>query len=293
MKRNRLFKHAWWLVLVVLFGFVNRSFAGGWVVATVTELPEYVVVDEPLTIEFAVRGHGQHLFGGVPAKVTAVHVSTDDTFTVNAVDTKVEGYYTATLDFPSGGVWQWTIFLWDFEFLMPPLMVQAGGETAVSSTTSPQLDLIHQSAPFLLLVGIAGSVIAFAAWWRKRTPLRMGFVLIGLALAIAGGVLGGRGAETAVAQDGGETAVSAIAPEDMGEALFVAKGCISCHRNDNVIMAKQSCMKLVPNLTNYKGHSDFLTLWIKNPAEIKPETLMPRLFLSEAEINELVAFLSQ
>ena len=291
MKRGRLFKHAWWLALVVLFGLVSRSFAGGWVVATVTELPEYVVAGEPLTIEFAVRGHGQHLFGGVPAKVTAVHTATDDTFTVNAVDTKVEGYYTATLDFPSGGEWQWIIFLWDFEFPMPPLMVQAGAETAVFATAPSQFGLIQQSAPILLFAGIAGSLIAFAAWWRKRTPLRMGFVLIGLTFAVAGGVLNSRGAETAVAQDGGETAVSAIASKDMSEALFVAKGCISCHRNDNVTMANNQ-HEIGPDLTNYKGHADFLTLWIKNPAEIKPDTLMPRLFLSEAEINELVSFLS-
>ena len=293
MKRVRLYKHAWWLALFVLFGIVSASYAGGWVVATVSELPKQIVAGEPVTIEFAVRGHGQHLFDGVPAKITAVHTSTGERLTVDAVDTTVKGYYAATLDLPSGGEWQWKIVLWDFEFPMPPMTVQAGGETAVSTASLPQPQLISESGPILLFAGIAATVVAFAAWWRKRTSLRMGFMLIGLAVAILGGVLGAREMETAVAQDEVvETAVSAIAPENMGEALFVAKGCISCHRNDNISMAK-NMHEIGPNLTNYKGHSNYLTTWLNNPSDIKPETMMPRLNLSDAEISELVTFLSQ
>lgn len=39
--------------------------------------------------------------------------------------------------------------------------------------------------------------------------------------------------------------------------------------------------------------SDYLTRWLHNPQSIKPATAMPRLPLSEPQIRELVAFLSQ
>lgn len=292
MKRVRFFKHAWWLALIVLLGVVSQSYAGGWSVVTLSELPEFVVAGDPFAVEFAVRGHGQHLFGGVPAKVTAVSSTTGEIITVTAVDSTVEGYYEATLTLPADGEWLWKISLWNIEYQMPPLTVQAGVETAVFNLPNSQLDMVTALFPILVILGIVGTSLAFVAWWRKRTVLRMGFVLIGCIAMLIGTVWGGRRVETAVAQNDPVSSSPAVAPEDIGEALFVAKGCVSCHQNDKVTMA-ENMHEIGPNLTNYQGNSDYLTQWLNNPADIKPDTIMPRLYLSDFEISELVTFLSQ
>jgi len=52
-----------------------------------------------------------------------------------------------------------------------------------------------------------------------------------------------------------------------------------------------SLVSIGPNLTNYKGHADYLTQWLNNPPDIKPDTQMPRLGLSDDEIAVLVNFL--
>ena len=84
----------------------------------------------------------------------------------------------------------------------------------------------------------------------------------------------------------------AVEPEAMGEALFVAKGCIQCHVYDRVTMA-ENMIQIGPNLTYVKRPPEYLQAWLTNPPALKPETQMPNLQLSEAEIDELVAFLQQ
>ena len=84
----------------------------------------------------------------------------------------------------------------------------------------------------------------------------------------------------------------AIAPDAMGEALFVAKGCIQCHVNDNVTMA-ENMFQIGPDITFVKRPSEYLEVWLANPASIKVETIMPNLHLSAAEIETLIAFLKQ
>ena len=84
----------------------------------------------------------------------------------------------------------------------------------------------------------------------------------------------------------------AVEPEAMGEALFVAKGCIQCHVYDRVTMA-ENMIQIGPNLTYVKRSPEYLQAWLTNPPALKPETQMPNLQLSEAEIDELVAFLQQ
>jgi hypothetical protein len=39
--------------------------AGGWAVTTVTDVPEYAIAGQPLTLSFAVRQHGVSLAGGI------------------------------------------------------------------------------------------------------------------------------------------------------------------------------------------------------------------------------------
>ena len=43
--------------------------AGGWVVITVKDLPDYVVVGKPVTVTYAVRQHGKHLLNGLDGRL--------------------------------------------------------------------------------------------------------------------------------------------------------------------------------------------------------------------------------
>ncbi|KAA3659452.1 MAG: hypothetical protein DWQ04_22260 [Chloroflexi bacterium] len=292
MKRNRLVKHAWWLLLIALLGVVGQTFAGGWSVVTVSALPKSVVAGVPFTIQFAVRGHGQQLFGGVPARVTAVHTATQEKISLPADEASTVGYYEAEVVLPTAGQWQWKISTWNVDYPMPPLAVQSAAVSPIFNNEADGINAKLFISPIFLVVGIVGTVLAFFGYWRKRTLMRLGWVMGAVGVVILSFGWGWRGSETAVAQNNSITPVPAIAAEGLGESLFVAKGCISCHQHDKVTMA-DNLVNFGPNLTNYKGHADYLTQWLNNPADIKPDTQMPRLGLSDEEIAVLVSFLGE
>jgi len=291
MNQLHLFKRACWLVLLILLGMVRQTSAGGWAVVTVSELPAAVMAGEPFVIEFAVRQHGQRLVGGVPAAVTAVHAAIQEEVTVSATEAAEYGYYEASLILPSAGEWQWAVQTWGVTYTMPPLTVNSRAASEVA-TTGKGLNAVLSAAYILFAAGAAGAVLAFVAWWRKRTVARLGLVLGAIAIAALGASEGWQGKETAVVRADSAAVMPAIASEDLGEALFVAKGCISCHQHDNVAMA-DTLVTLGPNLTHYKGNPDYLVSWLNNPANLKPETQMPQLGLSASEIDILINFLSQ
>jgi cytochrome c2 len=78
-----------------------------------------------------------------------------------------------------------------------------------------------------------------------------------------------------------------------GKALFLAKGCATCHRHAAV---SGSGFQLepgeFPDLTTYRWNADYLRSWLKDPAAVKPGTYMPTLGLKPDEIEALIAFLS-
>ncbi len=77
-----------------------------------------------------------------------------------------------------------------------------------------------------------------------------------------------------------------------GHDLFLAKGCATCHRHYGVD-AETGLITIGPNLTNYEPDPDFLRAWLRNPTDLRPNTEMPNLNLSEDEIEALLAFLMQ
>ncbi|MAU00339.1 MAG: hypothetical protein CL608_24625 [Anaerolineaceae bacterium] len=274
------------LVIMALFANAGLARAGGWATVTLSELPEEVVAERPFTIEFSVRGHGQTLIAGVDAAVTAVHETSGTRVNVQAEDDAVEGFYAAMLTLPEAGEWRWRISTYGRAYPMPSLMVneaaavasvENGGETAV---------------PWQLILGwtaAAGTILCLFFWSRQRNRLRLaGAVLLGV-VSLAGFGLYAQMPQTVLAES--EVALApAIAPEAMGEALFVAKGCIQCHTNDNVTMAK-NMFQIGPNITFVKRPPEYVKAWLADPSALKTGTQMPNLHLSEAEINTLVDFL--
>jgi mono/diheme cytochrome c family protein len=75
-----------------------------------------------------------------------------------------------------------------------------------------------------------------------------------------------------------------------GQALFLAKGCATCHLHGAV--QTTFTVQAGPDLTEYKVIPEYVRLWLKDPASIKPATKMPQLHLSETEIEALITFLS-
>ncbi len=273
------------LMLMGLFTSAGSAQAGGWATLTLSELPMEVVAERPFTIEFSVRGHGKTLITGLDATVTAVHQASGTKVVAEAKDASEAGFYAATIALPESGEWHWEITAFG-TYSMPPLTVNevaavasggSGGRTAVA---------------WQLIMGwtaAAGAILCLFFWTQQKNQLRLaGAVLLGV-VSLAGFVLHTEMPQPVLA--GSEAViVSAIAPEAMGEALFVAKGCIQCHTNSRVTIAK-NMHPFGPDLTFSKRTADYLQTWLADPSALKPGTQMPNLHLSDAEIDTLVTFL--
>jgi hypothetical protein len=98
--------------------------------------------------------------------------------------------------------------------------------------------------------------------------------------------------ETQTSPDNEAVALATSIPD--GATLFVAKGCASCHRHDQV---NREAMDIfwgdAPDLSRYQGTAEFLLLWLKDPRAVRADAQMPNLNLSQTEIEVLIAFLIQ
>jgi cytochrome c oxidase subunit 2 len=75
---------------------------------------------------------------------------------------------------------------------------------------------------------------------------------------------------------------------DQGKKLFIDQGCYGCHTVGT--MGTQ----LGPDLSHVGGKYSLsaLTQWLRDPATQKPTAHMPKLTLSEDDIQALAAYLS-
>lgn len=279
-------KWMWFLIgLAVICSFLaNTARAGGWAVLTLEHWPEQVTAGEPFTVRYALRQHGNHLLAGIEGTITAVHAETGERVQFVATDAGDTGYYAATLLLPAAGEWRWHIDSFG-RFEMPPLMVQTA--TAVTTTTTP---VTFRAQPTMLytwllgLVGVATMGIAIVLWQRQRSRFAPVALLLGVTFCLAGFMVTPT-AGPAVS----ETADTPTA--ELGEALFVAKGCAICHQHDG---AKYTGFRtyMGPDLSNHQVSPEFLRLWLRDPVQVRPATLMPNLELSDREIEALIVFLS-
>lgn len=90
----------------------------------------------------------------------------------------------------------------------------------------------------------------------------------------------------------GPTPVPTPTAVERGQALFVNKGCITCHENA-AVGYEGTIIGVGPNLTSYTASEEFLQTWLKDPTALRPRTAMPNLGLTEAEINNLIAFINR
>ena len=75
-----------------------------------------------------------------------------------------------------------------------------------------------------------------------------------------------------------------------GRDLFSEKGCVACHSDKR----NEACLTdRVPNLSDagLKLSSRWIATWLEGPADLSPETAMPRLMLTDEERRDLTRYL--
>lgn len=134
---------------------------------------------------------------------------------------------------------------------------------------------------------------------RIRTLLFPILMLAGLVLSAFVIVTCLQAAADRRANSSADKTVSGASAQDLvtrGRGLFLAKGCLVCHRYDGLAQERDRMMEFsfddVPNLTNLTVNADYLRRWLRDPKAIKPSTTMPTLNLSNDEIEALVGFLT-
>jgi cytochrome c2 len=264
--------------------------AGGWSAVKLETLPRVIVINEQLTIRYAVLQHGAKPVAGLETKVVATHTESKMRLTVNGQPAKYPNSdtYLAELIFPKAGGWHWVIEAFEGQHPMPPLTVSPAGMGTSSRISQPIWMVV---ASIMVAVGVV------LIGWRRRPRLFASLAVLVLALGVGSYTFASPKDEVSKALPGNDMYVSEA---DYGAALFLAKGCASCHvhsRNDYTVVQDSfgyvGAYNTGPDLTDFHADSDFLSRWLSSPKSIRPKTGMPDLNLSEAEIAALIAFLNQ
>lgn len=291
------FRIAIGFALLLSFVFAIPVFAGGWAVITLDELPTEVVAGEPVNIGFTILQHGRTPLSDQHPTITA-NLYKEEEFVVSAKSDGKPGHYTATLTFPREGDWRWSIQAFTMDQPMPTLKVAASlagtaSEPVVKSEpVSASLSALWIVRGLAFVTAFAGIVIAF----RRRSRLAVALTVAALAVGAASFITGSAVPEVeAQSKLSSETSMdSSISQVELGEQLFVAKGCITCHVNNKVSNASEywTIEMGATNLTTFTASPEALRLRLKDPASVKSDTKMPNLGLKETEIEALIAFIN-
>jgi cytochrome c2 len=261
--------------------------AGGWAVITLDDLPGQVVVGESFTIGFMVRQHGRIPMSGLTPSISARNSDTGDFIVIEAVPEGETGHYSATLTLPKAGQWQWSISAFSMAQAMPALH-------ATPTPGSSPADPLQAVSP-MLVGGIAGVVaLAGALMVLRQRQNRWAVALLAAALIFAGsGWVLAADIQSSPSQSPASASSKGYRSQvDYGQALFIAKGCLTCHTHQDTDQNASMQVGIGPDLSNFQADAAFLRRWLADPGAIKPDTAMPNLELGEAEIEALIAFIN-
>ena len=293
------FKFRFAIILTLLFmvAAVLPVFAGGWAVISLDELPSDVVVGEPLTIGFTVLQHGRTPMTDLEPTVTA-RLSNGKPLTFFATAEGKPGYYTVTLNFPEEGSWGWSIQAFTMDQKMPVLNVAPPGTATASQPAVKTAPSARGISPLLIIgiLAIGTSVVGLVSAFRHKSRFTFGLTAVCMLIGVASLIAVYTSPVEVEAQSSSEMLdLSSVSQVQLGEQLFVAKGCIICHVNTKVTdYHEYSTIGLegATNLSNFSAHPDVLRMRLKDPTSVKSDTQMPNLDLTEAEIEALVAFIN-
>jgi mono/diheme cytochrome c family protein len=269
------------LLAILIFAPVT---AGGWAVITLDELPDEIALNRSVEIGFIVRQHGITPMADLTPSVTATHIQTGQTFRTEALAQGPVGHYVAELEFPQAGSWDWSIQAFTMDQSLPPLWV-------TMATEETRAEAPIRLSPFWGFgVGLLAGIAALLLFIRKRA--RWAVALLVLALFFTGGsfvLAANKPPETRMDAD----VRAADSRTDQGKALFVSKGCITCHTHVGVV-AKFDVIGGIsaPDLSDIALNPAYLRRWLANPGDVKPGTAMPDLGLTSEEIEALTTFLA-
>jgi cytochrome c2 len=267
------------IVLILVFLLVQPVSAGGWTVVTLDELPGSLQAEEPFVVGFMVRQHGHHAINVEQASITAYHATSRDTVQALARQEGKTGHYVADLVLPQAGRWTWVVHVAPFpDAAMPDLDVV--GQLAAPSTRA--------ASPARWGDAIGGATLlgALPLFYQRQPMSWRNATVVAAAVTIADRV---QTQETANTTSPAHKERFAD-PAATGKALFIAKGCATCHIHEAVEAAFS--VQSGPDLTDYMVVPEYVRIWLKDPQAIKPATEMPQLELREGEIEALIAFLS-
>ena len=269
---------------LIALALPRPALAGGWAVITLDELPAQVNAGQQFSVGFTVLQHGRTPIKELSPTISARHTATGESIIVEAKPEGEIGHYTATLTLPSAGMWDWSIQAFTMDQPMPPLTVLTG--TTVDAPPPQPLPSLPLVVGYLGLVGTAS-----ALWILLRKRVRWA-----LALAIAGVIVSGVSFTSATNQpaEPKSPTIATVSPQEIGQTLFLAKGCVTCHAHQEIQRDIDGTIfvDIGPDLSNFSADPEYLRRWLINPASIKPKTEMPALQLSDSEIDALIAFLN-
>lgn len=286
------------LALALALVLVLPVLAGGWAVITLDDLPTGVVAGEPFTVGFTVLQHGKTPMAGLDPVI--ISRSGNEKVTVFVKEDGKPGHYAVDMTLPSVGEWEWTIQAFSMEQKMPVLSVAAPAVASVSVTEAKVQPVEAATVSQILIVralalGIGLVALVFA--FRKKS--RIAVALITLCLLVGVGSFRVGTAVPAVEAESESPAKVAsdesISQVELGQRLFVAKGCITCHVNAKVPNSYDYWTinpEGATNLTNFSASPELLRIRLKDPSAAKSDTQMPNLGLTEAEIEALIAFIN-
>lgn len=259
--------------IVALFAAViaPSALAGGWAVVTLDSLPSEVLLKQPIKIGFVVRQHGLTPWVCDCVQVRGYHSTGELIETPAKMDEP--GHYTAALVFTKTGVWHWDIGsgLYPDWQPMPDLEVVDPAEVeSAFANAQANKSLAHYS-------GLDANSLAVLEHILR---------VVGLAR------MDGKVSNLLPSSQAGGTNTAEVAA--YGEKLFVAKGCVVCHRHETFASVRRTFdfyLEEAPDLTRVSADAAYLHRWLRDPKAVKPATYMPNLNLNESEVDALVTFL--
>jgi cytochrome c2 len=287
------------VTLFFVLAYAVPVFAGGWAVIELDELPTNVVAGEPLTVGFNVLQHGKSPMVGLRPTITAT-LEKDSKFVVDTVPNGKPGHYTGTFTFPKDGDWNWYIEAFTMTRPMPTLKVTASLAQTRMSSPVQKTRLRVPSTFFLMNFGALGlglGVVGILAVNRRRTRWNVALTKFSFLVGMACFATGAIPTSKVDAQNNflltkqNEASLSQV---DLGEQIFVVKGCVTCHVNHKIPpeLTGSIVVDMGPNLTTFSADTEYLQKWLSNPSSVIPGTEMPNLNLSHAEIEALIAFIN-
>jgi cytochrome c2 len=283
------------LGLILFLLIISPALAGGWSVLTLDELPQDVRAGEPFAVRFMIRGHGISPASGMDPVVQATHSGSNQQVEFETVELADSGHYEAMVELPQAGVWRWMIEGYG-EHPLPDLQVAlAADHPPVPQLPGPALGIaagilsLLLAAAFGLVMNRRKALMRPWAWGVMCLPILAAGLLVFNTQARSQEQAD---LEQAGLQQAGLEQASYPSAFAYGEALFVAKGCATCHTNTRIPARYIHINTGVgPDLTAYPTSAEYLRVWLKDPSAVKPATKMPNLGLSEEEIEALISFL--